>query len=338
MAGLAFLGWRLRGSYLDLNKANRQLARANETLEMKVQERTKDLSKAYAALKSSQSQVVQSEKMASLGQMVAGVAHEINTPLGFVRSNVELIGDMFKDVKRLMEQYANAFGLIRSPEAADDQVAQAINQLTVSEAETDPHVLLEEADTLISEGMRGLNQINDLVMNLKDFSRLDRSRSDRFDVNAGLDSTLSICRNQLKNTIEIVKDYGELPPIEGAPSQINQVFLNIINNASQAIEGAGQIRLTTRGSADKVQVRIEDTGCGMTPEVMSKIFEPFFTTKDVGKGTGLGLSISYQIIKEHGGNIDVKSQPGKGSAFTITLPVHQAQQKTEAAPAVAAAY
>jgi two-component system, NtrC family, sensor kinase len=151
---------------------------------------------------------------------------------------------------------------------------------------------------------------------------------DWFDVNEGLDGTLTICRNQLKDRIEVVKNYGQVPQIQCAPSQINQIFLNLITNATQAISGQGQIRLTTRATGGEVQIVVEDTGCGMTPEVMDKIFEPFFTTKEIGKGTGLGLSIVYQIVQEHRGRIDVQSQPGKGSRFTVTLPV---QQQAEAA-------
>jgi signal transduction histidine kinase len=328
LLGLAFLGWRLRKSFIDLDKANRQLARANETLEIKVQERTQDLTKAYAALKSSQAQVVQSEKMASLGQMVAGVAHEINTPLGFVRSNVEMVGGMFQDIKRLLERYAVTVGLIRAPNVDEAKIAQAFDQLTVTEAEVDTAVL-DDAGTLLTDSVRGLNQIDDLVSNLKDFSRLDRSRMDWFDVNAGLDGTLTICRNQIKDRIEVIKRYGEVPQIQCAPSQVNQIFLNLITNATQAIgDEGGQIRLTTRATGGEVQVLVEDTGCGMTPDVMSKIFEPFFTTKDVGKGTGLGLSIVYQIVQEHHGRIDVQSEPGKGTLFTVTLPI---QQQAEAA-------
>ena len=328
LLGLAYLGWRLRKSFIDLDKANRQLARANETLEIKVQERTQDLTKAYAALKSSQAQVVQSEKMASLGQMVAGVAHEINTPLGFVRSNVEMVGGMFQDIKRLLERYAVTVGLIRAPNVDEAKIAQAFDQLTVTEAEVDTAVL-DDAGTLLTDSVRGLNQIDDLVSNLKDFSRLDRSRMDWFDVNAGLDGTLTICRNQIKDRIEVIKRYGEVPQIQCAPSQVNQIFLNLITNATQAIgDEGGQIRLTTRATGGEVQVLVEDTGCGMTPDVMSKIFEPFFTTKDVGKGTGLGLSIVYQIVQEHHGRIDVQSEPGKGTLFTVTLPI---QQQAEAA-------
>jgi two-component system, NtrC family, sensor kinase len=328
LLGLAYLGWRLRRSFIDLDKANRQLARANETLEVKVQERTQDLTKAYAALKSTQAQVVQSEKMASLGQMVAGVAHEINTPLGFVRSNIDMVGDMFRDIKRLLERYAATVGLIRAPNVDDAQVALAFDQLTVVEAEVDTE-LLGEADTLLTDSIRGLNQINDLVSNLKDFSRLDRSRLDWFDVNSGLDGTLTICRNQLKDRIEVIKDYGQVPQIQCAPSQVNQIFLNLITNATQAIgNNEGKVRLTTRANGGEVQIIFEDNGCGMTQEVMDKIYEPFFTTKEVGKGTGLGLSIVFQIIQEHHGRIDVQSEVGKGTRFTVTLPV---QQQAEAA-------
>jgi len=334
LLGLAYMGWRLRKSFSDLDAANRSLARANETLEIKVQERTQDLSKAYAALKDTQAQVVQSEKMASLGQMVAGVAHEINTPLGFVRSNVEMLGGMFTDIKRLLEQYAQTVGLIRTPGANDTQISESFQQLTLTEAEMDSELVLEEAGTLLTDGLRGLNQIHELVGTLKDFSRLDRSRLDWFDVNAGLESTLTICRNQIKG-VEVIKDYGQLPQIQCAPSQVNQIFLNIITNAAQAIQGHGKITLITRAIGGEVQIVFADTGMGMPPDVIAKIYEPFYTTKDIGKGTGLGLSIVYQIVQEHNGRIEVESTPGQGTRFTLTLPIQQKVEQEYGAYAVA---
>ena len=336
LAGLAYLGWRLRKSYTDLNKANYKLARTNETLEQRVQERTRDLSKAYEALKASQSQMVQSEKMATLGQMVAGVSHEINTPLGYVRSNLELLRGMFEDLGQLVMQYGRAMGLMRQPNADEAQIAQAFEDVARSEAELDPAAMVQESTQLLNDGTHGLDQIGELVTNLKNFSRLDRTRLDMFDVNKGLDATLNIAKHMLKDGVQVVRNYGILPPIQCAPSQINQVFLNIITNAVQAMNGKGTLKLNTRASGGQVAISFEDTGCGMAPEVLARAYDPFFTTKPAGKGTGLGLSIAQQILQEHGGRIQGNSIVGRGTQFVITLPVQQQSGAAEGAEAVAA--
>lgn len=330
LLGVAYMGFRLRGSYLALNQANAQLAESNVTLEQKVAVRTQDLSKAYDALKTSQAAVVQSEKMASLGQMVAGVTHEINTPLGYVKGNFELVQGMFADLRRLVNGYAHAVGLIRTPDAPESEVNTAFETLAQTEAEVDP-ILFEEAGQLLEDSAHGLEQIGELVVNLKNFSRLDRSRLDLFDINKGLDSTLNICKHMLKDRIVIHKEYGRLPEIQCAPSQINQVFLNLVTNATQAISDKGEIHIITRVVGDNIEVRVEDTGCGMSPEVLAKIYEPFFTTKEVGKGTGLGMSIVFQIVREHGGRIECKSEVGKGTRFILTLPQRQRPANDEAA-------
>lgn len=319
---LAFVGWRLRNSYRDLNKANADLEESNRTLETRVQQRTQDLSKAYEALKHTQAQVVQSEKMASLGQMVAGVTHEINTPLGYVSSNFELVQGMFADLKELVGCYAEALGLIRSPNADETAVTQAFAKLAQTEAEVD-HAMLDEAGQLLDDSTHGLAQISELVMNLKDFSRLDRSRLDAFDVNKGLDATLNILRHQLKGKVEVHKDYSGVPEVQCSPSQINQVFLNIITNAAQAIGEGGNIHLQTRRVDAGVQVKIRDDGSGMSAETIAKMYEPFYTTKGVGKGTGLGMSIVFQIMKEHGATMDCQSAQGEGTTFTLTFPLRQ---------------
>ncbi len=336
LLGLAYLGWRLRKSYMDLNKANYKLARTNETLEQRVTERTRDLSKAYEALKASQSQMVQSEKMATLGQMVAGVSHEINTPLGYVRSNLELLRGMFEDLGKLVGQYARTLGLMREHNVDEAQIAKAFEEVTLAEAELDPAAMIHESSQLLTDGTHGLDQIGELVTNLKNFSRLDRTRLDAFDINKGLDSTLNIAKHMFKEGIQIVRNYGVLPQIQCAPSQINQVFLNVVTNAVQAMNGKGTLKLNTRASGGQVAISFEDTGCGMTPEVLARVYEPFFTTKPAGKGTGLGMSIAQQIVQEHGGRIQATSQAGKGTQFVITLPVQQPAAAPAPTPAPAA--
>ena len=334
---LAWLGLRLRSSYRDLDRANAGLTRANETLEAQVETRTHDLSAALQDLRASQAQLVQSEKMASLGQMVAGVAHEINTPLGYARSNTEIVRNSLAEVRGLCAAQQKALSLLGAPDASEAEIAAAMEEAEAQSQALLPEELLGDLHGLLQDTDHGLGQISELVSSLKDFSRLDRSRNDLFGVNDGIDSALKICNNQLKGRIEVVRQYGELPQIECSPSQLNQVFLNLFTNAAQAIAGEGRIYIHTLAEGDGVGIRILDTGCGMSEEVRQRIFEPFFTTKPVGKGTGLGLSIVFRIIEEHGGRIDVRSTPGKGSEFVIHLPLRQQRQAQPAQEAVPAA-
>lgn len=323
----AIVGWRLRYSYRELDKSNAQLQDINAHLEESVQARTKELSKALGDLRLQQAQLVQSEKMASLGQMVAGVAHEINTPLGYARSNVETVKESAAGMRALIQTYEEA---IKNP-------ATQLSTLLEARQRWNPEESLEEIDMLLGDADHGLQQIAELVMSLKDFSRVDRSMTELFDLNEGLDVALKICQNQFKHRIQIDKNYGELPRIPCAPSQLNQVFLNILNNAAQAIDGEGTIRISTRDAGDKVEINIADSGCGMDEQTQAHIFEPFFTTKDIGKGTGLGLSIVFRIIEDHNGSIDVKSTLGVGTEFLITLPkgAAKASGSSESSPAQA---
>ena len=323
LAGLAFLGYRLSLSYTALNKANRQLREANRTLETQVQARTKDLTKTLKDLRESQVQLIQSEKMASLGQMVAGVAHEINTPLGYARSNAEIVRTSLGDIRLLCESQGRALGLLTAANASEDEIAGALAEAEQQRQNTNAEELMGDLDNLLGDADHGLLQIADLVSSLKDFSRVDRSRNDLFDLNAGVDSALKICNSQLKGRVEVQRLFGKLPEIECSPSQINQVFLNLINNAAQAISGEGVITIETATEKNGVVVKFSDTGCGMSEAVKQKIFEPFFTTKPVGQGTGLGLSIVFRIVEEHGGRITVDSTEGVGTTFSLHLPLKQ---------------
>lgn len=330
LLGLAWLGWRLRASYRSLDTANDALRDANVELEHRVARRTEHLEQAMADLKSSQAQLVQSEKMASLGQMVAGVSHEINTPLGYVRSNNEIVSTSMQEVAMLLACYRDALALLDNPAADFEATARALQELEQLKVELEPDTLLEELQQLVADNHHGLAQIGELVANLKDFSRLDRSRTEFVDLNDGLDAALNICQGQLKHRIEVVRDYGELPEIECAPSQVNQVFLNLITNAGQAMGDAGRLTLITRHEGDRVLVRIRDTGAGMDEATRAQIFDPFFTTKPLGEGTGLGLAIVYRIVNEHGGRIVAASVPGRGTEFTVMLPLRQAQDPERA--------
>lgn len=315
---LILIGWllsKLAVSYRLLNEANR-------ALESRVEERTRELSGALQQLKESESQLIQTEKMSSLGQMVAGIAHEINTPLAYVKNSLGSVAGKLPDVKQLIVETNKLLKLMEdtSPDPARLQAKYAavrglINHFAEQQA-------LAELGQLANDGLYGIEQISEIVLNLKNFSRLDRSKVSSFNLNEGLDSALILAKHELKH-LSVKKHFNDIPAITCSPSQLNQVFLNLINNAAQAIEsGSGEITLATRmEGADHVAVEIADNGKGIPPEIMSKIFDPFFTTKAVGKGTGLGLSISYKIIEQHGGSISVDSTVGQGTRFTIVLPL-----------------
>lgn len=332
LAGVFFFVLRLRIKNQQLDRAYVKLSEANENLEGQVHERTKDLSKALKHVQEQETQLIQSEKMASLGQMIAGVAHEINTPLAYARSNARMVRSSLEELQAVISLQDRALSVLTAEEMTEEEAAMALGEAAAKRDEVNPVELAGDLDILLNDAGHGLTQIAELVASLKDFSRVDRSRHDFFNVNHGLDSALKIAHNQIKDHIEVVKDFGEVPEVECAPSQINQVFLNLITNAGQAIEGNGKITLHTRREGEGVRIRLIDTGSGMSDEVKAKIFEPFFTTKPVGQGTGLGLSIVFRIIEDHGGKIDVISAPGQGTEFSIYLPLRQTKKAGEMPP------
>ena len=312
---IGYLATRLIASYRLLNIAN-------EELERRVVERTRELSEALKQLKESEAQLIQSEKMSSLGQMVAGVVHEINTPLAYVKNSLGSVAGRLQDLARLAAETEKLLDLLRSGAANPQELAEQFGLTERLIAQLRAHHALEELDALAKDGLHGIGQISEIVGNLRNFSRLDRSKVASFNLNEGLDSTLAIARHELKH-YAVMKNYGDIPPITCSPSQINQVFLNLVNNAAQALgPGPGEIRITTRREdAGHVAVEEADNGKGIPPEVLPKIFDPFFTTKEVGKGTGLGLSIVYKIVEQHGGSISVDSSVGVGTRFTVVLPL-----------------
>ncbi len=298
------------GMVLDLLKA----------MEHRIIVHSKELGRAYSRLKASQTQLVQSEKMASLGQMVAGVAHEINTPLGYVRNNIEVMRDVFSQTKLMLAGCGQLIEGLSSGNIDEAALENLLTRLTQLNQALREDALLDEIDGIIEDTTFGVDQISELVVDLKNFSRLDQAKTDDVDINECIESALNIGHNVIKHKAEIIKRLGELPRLTCSPSQLNQVFLNLLTNAAQAIEGFGKIVIESSADEDFVYVSIRDTGKGIEQHNLRKIFDPFFTTKPVGEGTGLGLSITYQIVRKHAGHIKVASQPGKGTRFSISLP------------------
>jgi signal transduction histidine kinase len=289
-------------------------------MERQLKKSATDLSRAYGELKASQARLVQSEKMASLGQMVAGVAHEINTPLGYVHNNVEMVREFAVGAQQLVAVHQELVALLLAPGSSDMDIARQLAAIDDLQARHDPGLIFPEMDTALGDTVYGLEQISHLVMGLKNFSRLDQAPTDNVSLNECMDSSLLIARSVFKSRVQVVKQYSELPPVSCAPSQINQVLLNLLTNAAQAITGEGVILVKTWADVRAAYVSVQDSGKGIAPEHLKKIFDPFFTTKPVGEGTGLGLSIAFQIIERHGGSIRVASEPGRGTRFVIALP------------------
>jgi signal transduction histidine kinase len=283
-----------------------QFKHASEALQREIDER-----------KQLESQLVQSEKLASLGQLAAGVAHEINNPIGFISSNLGTLDGYFKQLQEMLDAYREAENAIGSSEVID-----RLGQLR-ERVELD--FLREDIPLLIKESKDGIGRVGRIVKDLKDFSRVDSNQEWQWaNLQQGIESTLNIVANELKYKADVVKEFQKLPDIECLPSQINQVIMNLIVNASQAMgPERGTITLRTGLEGETVSIEVADTGIGIEPDNLQKIFDPFYTTKPVGQGTGLGLSLSYGIVKKHQGDISVRSEVGVGSTFRVELPVRQ---------------
>ncbi len=294
-----------------------ELELARQTLEERVEERTEELTTALYQLKHTQTQLIQTEKMSSLGQMVAGVAHEINNPVNFIYGNLEYANQYIIDLLKLIRLYQQEY----------PQPTEAIAQ-EIAEIELD--FLAEDLLKLLESMKIGSERIRQIVLSLRNFSRLDESQMKLVDIHEGIDNTLLILNSRLKQGIEVIKNYGELPEIECYPAQLNQVFMNILVNAIDALEESGdnskkskipQILIQTQKlDSSQILVRICDNGPGIPRAIQSKLFDPFFTTKEPGKGTGIGLAICYQIVEKHRGKIEVISSLGGGAEFAIALP------------------
>lgn len=293
-------------------------------LELAVAQRMRDLSQANEALKAEinerkhlESRLVQSEKLASIGQLAAGVAHEINNPIGFVLSNVGTLGDYLQSLLSMISAHEGAQAAIGSAE-----VVAALNGLRERLALDQ---VREDLPDLMRETREGVVRVRQIVQALKDFSRVDTNKDwQAADLHRGIDSTLNIVGNEVKSKADLVKEYGAIPQIECLPSQINQVVMNLVVNAAQSIGAErGRITIRTGVDGDQVWIEVSDTGSGIPKENLSRIFDPFYTTKPVGQGTGLGLSVSYGIVQKHQGRIDVRSEIGRGTTFRVVLPVRQ---------------
>ena len=310
----------LEKEIVERKKAQDELERMNEILELRVQERTAELVKkndevqrAYEELKNVQTQMLHQDKMASIGLLAAGVAHEINNPIGFIISNLSSLSKYVEKISAFLDSDENIL-------AGCDSGARVLLERERKKYRID-HIRADMPE-MIAESTDGAQRIRQIVQDLKRFSRVDTSESSNANINEGLESTISIAWNELKYKTNIIKEYGQLPMLKCNQGQLNQVFLNILVNAAQAIEEQGTIRVLTREVDSLVQIVFSDNGCGISAEALSHIFEPFFTTKEVGKGTGLGLAIAYDIIvNKHGGHIEVTSEVGVGSTFTISLPI-----------------
>jgi two-component system, NtrC family, sensor kinase len=278
-----------------------------------------------ARLREAHDQLLQSEKMASIGQLAAGIAHEINNPIGFVNSNMGSLKGYVETLLSVVEAHGKAVAEV-APGSALAARIDAIDE------NADLGFLKDDIADLVRESMEGLERVRDIVQALKDFSHVGETDWHFADLHAGLDSTLNIVANEIKYKATVEKHYGTLPEIKCLAPQLNQVFMNLLVNAAQAIGERGVITIATGADADEVWVAISDTGCGIPQENLNRIFEPFFTTKPVGSGTGLGLSLSYSIVNKHGGRIVVDSKADVGTTFTIHLPLTP-PESAEAPPA-----
>jgi signal transduction histidine kinase len=290
----------------ELQESHQKLEEYSRSLEDKVRERTHELQKknndlkaALSELKDTQNQLIMQEKMASLGNLVAGIAHEVNNPIGAVNSAADVAERCLRQLRRHSE--------------SDAPVSKKLTP------EKTLHILDENMHIITLAGKR----ISNIVKSLKNFARLDEADLQKVDLHDGIESTLTLLQHELKNRIEIVRDYGDLPHVECFPNQLNQVFMNILLNGIQAIQGKGTLSIKTGQQDNSIKIEFTDTGKGIAEDKLPHIFDPGFTTKGVGVGTGLGLSISYNIIQKHHGHIWVASKPGTGTTFTISLPIHQ---------------
>lgn len=294
-------------------ESEKKLKEYQEELEQMVERRTQDLRKTVRDLKDMQSKLVQSEKLASIGQLAAGVAHEINNPMGFITSNLGTLKSYIEKFIKFMDAQSEMIHSAGSIQA-NEYTEQKYKSLKID-------FIKKDVKDLIEESLEGADRVKKIVQDLKLFSRVDNKEFQDTDINECIESTLNIAWNEIKYKAEVKKNLGEIPITKCYPQQINQVLMNLLINAAQSIDKYGVIEIATWNSNGHINISISDTGCGIPEQNMNRLFEPFYTTKEVGKGTGLGLSISYDIIKKHKGDISVMSKVGQGTTFTVSIPL-----------------
>lgn len=303
-----------------LTRERKRRAAAEALLEEKSRElyhSYRDLEQAHKELQDNKDHLVHSEKMASLGVLSAGIAHEINNPIGYVLSNLNNLNEYVPVYEQLVQMCRQMAEKATGMEALG---ADARSVLELMQKE-DVDFIVEDTRDLLTETADGLSRVKEIVQGLQTFSHTGGGTHHPVEVNAVLQNTLRIAANQLKNVCEVVEDLADVPEVHGNAGRLGQVLMNLIVNASQAVTpGQGIIEVSTRACGDSVEVCVADNGCGIASDDVDKIFEPFFTTKDVGSGTGLGLSISLGIVKDHKGELTCESTPGRGTCFTLKLP------------------
>ncbi len=292
--------------------------------EEKLRKSHQELKQANEQLKRHKDQIVQSEKLASIGQLAAGVAHEINNPVGFVTSNLGTISEYADTMSSILKLYNQLEQT--DPENAEKRSELVLEIKGIKEDE-DLEFILDDLENVLTESMEGVHRVAEIVQNLKSFAREDSTERRSHNINDGIEAMIKMVWNELKYTCEIERDFGEMPLIQCHPGQINQVIMNMLVNASHAMPDGGTITVASRVVGKEAEISISDTGTGIPQEIINRIFDPFFTTKDVGKGTGLGLAISHGIIQDHGGHIDVQSEVGQGTTFRIYLPLGSTTQE-----------
>lgn len=316
--------------FMTLNRSlvstNDRLLYTNKELQKEIAERKlveERLEKAYRELKNAQAQIVQQEKMASIGQLAAGVAHEINNPMGFIISNLSSLKKYTTKIAtflKMQEQTVAELTQVCAEKDVNEKTTPLFQRLKEAKRSQKIDYIIGDAEDLIKDTQDGADRVKNIVQDLKGFARITIDDSMEGNINAGLESTINVIWNELKYKTTLKKEFGDIPLVKCNLGQLNQVFMNLLLNAAQAIDKQGEIYIKTWTENNKILVSITDTGRGMPPEIINRIFEPFFTTKEVGKGTGLGLSICYEIIKKHGGEIKVDSKIGEGTTFTVKIP------------------
>jgi signal transduction histidine kinase len=294
-----------------------------QLLETQLKERNAELERMVTDLKNMQGHLVQSEKMASLGQLVAGIAHEINNPLAFVASNLNRFKEYFDDTLSVLKEWQTVGKQLEANPLWEPQ----LRLLKSAEQQADLEFITEDFENLMRHARDGAERIKSIVNKMRGFARTSGNEFQEANINAALEDTLTIVWNELKYKATIQKEYGTLPPVVCNIGELKQVFVNLLVNAAHAIAEKGVITIRTAHKGENVEIQVADTGSGIAPEHLNKIFDPFFTTKPVGKGTGLGLWICMTIIQNHHGTITVDSRVGQGTTFTVTLPVQQGERQ-----------